>query len=330
MVDHGEQETDIDRLLKPEVMKSTILYSILSCIVLFTASCSDSSDNADAAFPHKGAKTALMQNIADNLPELQRVEKDSMWSVTDGVNVTEVKMVFRTYKTHMLIAEVDLTKNLTLAACCADNAENPTTLQPLTGQIEALEKAGQTVYAGVNGDFFGKVKDNYQSMNVFVKDGKAIKDTYTAGNEGMIVKLKNGDIRIIHPRFFKSYAADIQDAIGGFHALITDGETNDLLVVNDLTMAFAPRTFVGLSQDGKKCYLFVVDGQQDDFSKGIRVEDAIGICKHAGCHNALNLDGGASSTFAAKDGKGTINVLNKPSDGEQRPIFNGLVVIKKG
>lgn len=311
-------------------MKSTILYSILSSMALFTVGCSSSSDDTNTALPHKDAKTVLMQNVADNLPELQSVEKDSMWSVTDGVSVTEVKMVFRTYNTHMLIAEIDLTKGVTLTPSCADNAELPTKLQPLTEQMQALEKAGKTVYAGINGDFFGKGKDGYQSMNVFVKDGKVIKDTYTAGNEGMIIKLKNGDIRIVHPRFFKSYSADIQEAVGGFHALITDGEPNELLAVNDLTMKFDARTFVGLSQDNKKCYLFVVDGGQDDFSKGMRVEDAISICKYAGCHNAVNLDGGASSTFATKDSKGTINVLNKPSNGEQQPVFNGLVVIKKG
>ncbi|MFR5270531.1 MAG: hypothetical protein ACLTGI_07960 [Hoylesella buccalis] len=64
-------------------MKSTILYSILSCIALFTVGCSSSSDDTNTALPHKGAKTVLMQNVADNLPELQSVEKDSMWSVTD-------------------------------------------------------------------------------------------------------------------------------------------------------------------------------------------------------------------------------------------------------
>lgn len=104
------------------------------------------------------------------------------------------------------------------------------------------------------------------------------------------------------------------------------GATTPLM---DITMQFGPRTFVGLSKENKKCFLFVIDGRQEGYSSGMRLEDVATLCKGAGCHNAINLDGGGSSTFVIKDETGGFTVLNKPSDGQLRPVINGLVVIKK-
>ena len=42
-----------------------------------------------------------------------------------------------------------------------------------------------------------------------------------------------------------------------------------------------------------------------------------------GCTEAMNLDGGGSSTLWA-DG----TVRNSPCDGQERPIANGLVVLR--
>jgi exopolysaccharide biosynthesis protein len=43
-----------------------------------------------------------------------------------------------------------------------------------------------------------------------------------------------------------------------------------------------------------------------------------------GCTEAMNLDGGGSTTFWL-NGK----VMNSPSDGHERHIANGLILVKK-
>jgi exopolysaccharide biosynthesis protein len=43
-----------------------------------------------------------------------------------------------------------------------------------------------------------------------------------------------------------------------------------------------------------------------------------------GAEDALNLDGGGSSTMVGLRPDGILSVLNSPSDGQQRPVPNGL------
>ena len=45
-----------------------------------------------------------------------------------------------------------------------------------------------------------------------------------------------------------------------------------------------------------------------------------------GAEDALNLDGGGSSTMLALDPTGVIGVRNSPSDGFERKVANGLSV----
>ncbi|MCJ0874793.1 phosphodiester glycosidase family protein [Streptomyces sp. AP-93] len=114
------------------------------------------------------------------------------------------------------------------------------------------------------------------------------------------------------------------NAVGGREALVVagvpqnhDGEPNN---------AAAPRTAVGFSGDGRRARLVTVDGRQRD-SGGLTLT-ALGRLMHRlGAHEALNLDGGGSSTLlAALTGETALTVENSPSDGRQRPVPNGLVL----
>jgi exopolysaccharide biosynthesis protein len=45
-----------------------------------------------------------------------------------------------------------------------------------------------------------------------------------------------------------------------------------------------------------------------------------------GADDALNLDGGGSSTMMAKGRGGRLKVINSPSDGFQRSVANGIEI----
>lgn len=304
-----------------------ISFCFFICILLISCS---STDKISELGLHKGAKTPLMQSVADYMDKIQVVEKDSSYTITDGLTIIDTQFKYLTRPTRMLIAEIDLTKQISVVTCTPNNKNVQDQLQIIPEQMAWAKKSGKDVYLGVNGDFFGKSSNNnYYSMNIFVKDGQIIKDTYHPGYEGLFVVLKNGKSKIIHPKDFETIKDEVQEAMGGYHSLVKDGEENIELPIDDLNMQFAPRTFLGLSQDGNRCYLFVLDGRQEDYSSGMRLEDVATLCKGAGCYNAINLDGGGSSTFVIKDKEGNFSVLNRPSDGEPRPVMNGLVVIKK-
>jgi exopolysaccharide biosynthesis protein len=91
---------------------------------------------------------------------------------------------------------------------------------------------------------------------------------------------------------------------------------------DSFTRAPHPRTAVGLSKDGKTLYLVVVDGRRSDVPGMTLAELATFFVERLGVCSALNLDGGGSTTM-------TINgkVVNRPSDGVERPVGNQLAVI---
>jgi len=69
----------------------------------------------------------------------------------------------------------------------------------------------------------------------------------------------------------------------------------------------------------------VVDGRQK-FSRGYTMVEMANMMIDLGADDALNLDGGGSTTMVAKKSDGTTGVVNSPSDGFQRSVANALEV----
>jgi exopolysaccharide biosynthesis protein len=85
-----------------------------------------------------------------------------------------------------------------------------------------------------------------------------------------------------------------------------------------------PRTMVGSSKDGKELLLVTVDGRQQS-SLGMTQTEAANLMIELGAYNALNLDGGGSTTMAVrKPGSENIEIINSPSDGSPRRISNAI------
>lgn len=116
---------------------------------------------------------------------------------------------------------------------------------------------------------------------------------------------------------------EIKFAIGGGSIILKDGE---LSLTNINSQGNAPRTGIGISQDGKEIILVTIDGRDNSF-KGVSQEMFGAILRELGAYNGLNLDGGGSTTMAIKpidEKKAT--VVNKPSEGTERLVVNGVGV----
>lgn len=117
----------------------------------------------------------------------------------------------------------------------------------------------------------------------------------------------------------RSDAADLAVAITGNRVLLRDGVVAD--APDDV---LAPRTAVGFSADGTRMVLLTVDGRQTD-SRGLTERETAQLMRDLGADDALNLDGGGSSTMLAREaGAAAPDVVNAPSDGGERPTPNGL------
>lgn len=99
----------------------------------------------------------------------------------------------------------------------------------------------------------------------------------------------------------------IQLAVSGNQILMEGGKR-----VDSADSARHPRTAVGVSQDRKTVYFVVVDGRQEGFSIGATYNDLGAIFERLGAYEALNLDGGGSTTMVIRDAANQPKVLNRP------------------
>ena len=94
-----------------------------------------------------------------------------------------------------------------------------------------------------------------------------------------------------------------------------------------------PRTAIGYSKNGKFIYLVVVDGRQPFYSQGMTLAELAKLMIDLGAHDAMNLDGGGSSTMVIRGGDGNPRILNSPIDlyipGRERPVANHFGILFK-
>lgn len=109
-------------------------------------------------------------------------------------------------------------------------------------------------------------------------------------------------------------------AITGNKFLIRDGVME---VINDREMH--PRTAIGIDRDTGEVLLLAIDGRQRS-SRGHTMVELAEMMQDLGADEALNLDGGGSTTMVARRADGAIGVVNSPSDGAERLVANALEV----
>lgn len=90
-----------------------------------------------------------------------------------------------------------------------------------------------------------------------------------------------------------------------------------------------PRTAAGLTRDRRELILVVVDGRQPGWSIGMTLSELGDLMLRLGAHNAVNLDGGGSSSFLYRPAGGAA-LTNRPSDGSWRPVASQLGVVISG
>jgi Phosphodiester glycosidase len=116
----------------------------------------------------------------------------------------------------------------------------------------------------------------------------------------------------------------VEGVVGGRALLVQQGMAMASYDATDPTAPFraAPRSAVGVDANAHTMYLVTVDGDQAS-SAGMTAEELANFLTGIGVSDALELDGGGSSTIYVR-GEG--GVVNKPSDGVQRPVANHLGV----
>lgn len=205
-----------------------------------------------------------------------------------------------------------------------------------------LDKVGAQI--GCNVGFYN-VKADYGGLNTDLN--------HLAASDGDVYSKAKGDEWVFDvskdgkPRIAKADGPDaetidkgtkVYNAAGGNQPMLRGGEV--VAPPDDgYTKALNPHTAVGVSKDKTKVYLVTVDGRQAGYSEGMRTDEMAKLMLKFGAWDAINFDGGGSTTLAiddTDDGRADSRLLNSPSDnsspakpGTDRVVANSLAVFAK-
>lgn len=307
-------------------MKKLIYDSVLLLLgcLLWTA-CNNDEDLT--VFSTEGAKTELGQKIiAGSDGYVGQYFSDSTYTLAPGVQALEMKILSSTgLAVKMFVLEVDLKEaHLTMKASSPNEEGKLKTKQQMTLQALAYDKSGSRVLAAVNGDFFAK---DGTPQGIYYRNGTCLKGTMTDNVYTFFAITKNKRAIIGSYDEYDSYKENIQEAVGGRVRLMTNGN-----VLPQTVTALEPRTAIGVTDDNV-VYILVADGRNFWYSNGMRYAEMGAVMKALGAKNAINLDGGGSSTFIIRkiagfeDGRFAIRNWPYDNGGVEREVANGLLVV---
>ncbi|NBD24564.1 phosphodiester glycosidase family protein [Paenibacillus glycinis] len=213
---------------------------------------------------------------------------------------------------------------------------------------------GKKVVAGVNGEFYTEQGPE----GYMIKDGSSIiNGVRTSGADGKsypfhgFFGIKDDGTAMIgnYGEDWEKNKNDLYEASGGQYWMVKDGVAQNFngLVVSDPSdpnydeqtyyrhADRHPRTAVGIRSDGN-VFFAVVDGRGANGSTGFYIEELGLYMKELGAYQALNMDGGGSSTeVTLNEGTDEYEIRNTPinkvdgvnTPGVPRDVFSSLLVI---
>ena len=149
-----------------------------------------------------------------------------------------------------------------------------------------------------------------------VSGGVEVCPAKAPGKEALFVVYKDGRAEIT-----SNVAEENRAAVAHVHPGFTVIATNSVALVGKGGKSLHPRTAFGLSCDKRYLFLLVVDGRQPGYSLGADLNDLCDMMFAAGASDAINMDGGGSTTMVVYDRKqGKPRMLNRHKGGWTRTV----------
>ena len=242
--------------------------------------------------------TSLTQQMMGHVMEI-KVGKDSTASVAVGYGDDDIE----TIKTGRNWAMTETTK-----------------------QAQSMQTRRNTnVVGAINAG--GYDMSNGRPSGAFIMSGTVINEP--TGTTFWIDKDGNAHITSAQECNAALAAGNVREAVAGFGDIFENGHAHSGL---DNTTR-ASRTAIGIKADGTVVML-MVDGRQAPYSVGMTMAEVGAAMEALGCVQAVNLDGGGSSTFATqREGESENNTSAgltlrcRPSDGYERKVSNTIMVL---
>ena len=182
----------------------------------------------------------------------------------------------------------------------------------------------KVIYQAAENSYYGKGQiTNVNDSSSVVENSFAI----VTKNPEIETLLAEGVTIRVQRKFIGDFAG-VENALGCSHPLIENGVFSPYYASEDYYTTRAPRTIIGCKADGTIC-LLTMDGRNAKYNYyGTNQEEINVILQELEITDAYLLDGGGSSTFFVRENNKFI-VKNQPSDGGQRSVSNGFLIVSK-
>ena len=278
----------------------------------------------------------LLSALFISCSTIQQARVSSRTTIARGVDVIEANYTVtkdgESLPTKLFIMDVRLSDKVTVLATAAEDnnasikatKEEQTAIAPISKQLEAMQANRQNinVLGGVNADFY-LIKRSNMVKGAMYRGSECLKGDIDEG-ENLFLVLKDGSAHCMTAEEYLAIDKSlIAEAVSGRQMLLNDGVAQS----NDTHLE--PRTAVGVTKSGKRLFILVGDGRRKEYSNGLSYADMAQIFKSLGAYDALNLDGGGSSSFCLSVGDGKFAPINRPSDrAGERFVPNGIAVVE--
>lgn len=194
----------------------------------------------------------------------------------------------------------------------------------------------------MNGSFYN-MKKPYNSVCYFKKHGVeefVFNEKMAQRDNGAVAISAKGKLSVhpadasepgnVAPAQTWPAALDAVSVVSSGPVLLVDGK-DARLDDNSFNRNRHPRSAVGTA--GKKVYLVTVDGRNAENAQGVSLWEFTKIMRWIGAEDALNMDGGGSTTLYVEGENGN-GIVNHPSDNKkfdregERHVVNSLLFIR--
>lgn len=242
--------------------------------------------------------------------------------IAPGVHQKHYTFIDKSGKmTEAFIVDVDMhSSTVSIEAGTPDDNDTYKT-QTVRKQAESSTYGNHLVVAATNGDYYNMA--NGVPFGVVIKDGRTIKDDQFSTWRFFGITKDNKAV-IGDRNYYYSIKKNLKEALGGQAIIVKDGKPFEKPEFN---AARNPRTAVGIKADGN-VFFITVDGRQDPYSSGISYDDLASLMIDYGAVSAIDLDGGGSATcLSRRPGEDILELVNSPSDGNERSVANSWLVV---
>lgn len=202
--------------------------------------------------------------------------------------------------------------------------------------LDSIIKINQA-FAGINGTFFdiknGGSVDFIESNDSIINKNFINKSGLRAEHQKGAILIKNDELSLAQWNGDELWENNLEASdimVSG--PILRMNNDDAILAKNVFNADRAPRSVIGKKADGT-IILVAIDGRMTE-AEGVTIPETQTIMKWLNCTEAVNLDGGGSTTLFLQNATEN-GIINHPSDNKifdhfgQRKIANAIILLKK-